>query len=307
MKIQQKNLKSFFTKFTDGSNLRIEETCLYIEKKYHDKATFYDCLAFINHLSSLFSAKSKFGLIAIMISSMDSKMELLNALNLASIGIYKSSFDSLRRALEITLVGLYFDLVKGDEIEFEDKELKNEILGWYESKVNTPFFKKIKSNLPKKGNFKVVCDKLAWITQIQELYNELSDIAHTKGLENSIMEINKTKKFYNTPEFNEETLKLVLNYFIRTTVMIATSYAIHNPILTYGLPVFEKFGPSMKGLYEEHQANILLKIIPENIKQIIMEIVKKDNDIQEKIRKIEEMPVSEDYMRFKTFINTVKL
>lgn len=287
-----KILRFHFNNLWDNPGLRFDESINYINQEYHDKDKFFIANKFTNELISLLTSKSLPALAVKLLSSTDAMEELNTSVNLSFGYLYKSSFDSLRRALEITIIGQYFELVKNSyESAFD----------WVYSKSDTPRFSKMINELLINDDFKEINSRFDWKNKILQHYWDLCNFSHTKGHEKSIISLNKRSIF--KPEINKEALECFLNYYNATVEHISIIYSIQNPILIIGLPVVEKFGYSgTHGFFSEDQAMNLRNLLPEEYLEYIQQLTGFE-DILQKVKEIKELPDSESYLKIKELLD----
>lgn len=276
--------------FVKNIDNRIVESIDFIDSKFQNQVEFNNCLDFSNYVLNSFKSTNERGALIRFFSSMEVKAELENSLNLASICAYKSAFDSLRRALEISVLGCYYEL-------FDD-----EMFDWINSKIRTPTFDKMIKKLSNSVGYSlIVKSDIDWKTEISTLYWDLSGYLHTRGKDKSFYTINSTdKSVFRSPIFNEQSLIDYLNKYILVVKMIAIITTIDNPILLIGLPVHEKFGFNLDlniGLFDEKQSEILNNIIPVNYKTILLKTIQSDESIRNRIDSVKSMSVSDSYIR----------
>jgi len=287
-----KILRFHFNNLWDNPGLRFDESINYINQEYHDKDKFFIANKFTNGFISLLTSKSLPALAVKLLSSTDAMEELNTSVNLSFGYLYKSSFDSLRRALEITIIGQYFELVK-DSYE--------SAFNWVYSKSDTPRFSKMINELLINDYFKEINSRFDWKNNILQHYWDLCDFSHTKGHEKSIISLNKRSIF--KPEINKEALESFLNYYNATVEHISIIYSIQNPILIIGLPVVEKFGyAGTHGFFSEDQAMNLRNLLPVEYLEYIQQLTEFE-DIQQKVKEIKELPDSESYLKIKELLD----
>jgi hypothetical protein len=291
------NIEKTYGRFISGIDDRCNESLNYIDKLYPKREEFYRVNAFSRNLISLITGQSQQGAVIRLFASADSMVELENSLNLALSFQYKSAFDSLRRALEITVLGVYFDLVEND---FE------KIFNWIHSQVDTPPFSRM---VDKISSIKIFIDlniKFGWKDEIKNYYWKLCDYTHTKGLLKSITELNKTN-YFKSKQINLNALNEFLSDYIETIQNIALIYSTNHPILLVGLPILEKFGFKMSiGLFNDLQATNLKQIIPEKYNEYFDNLLKTSDSIQTQIESINKMPISEDYIKIQEILKSIK-
>lgn len=85
------------------------------------------------------------------------------------------------------------------------------------------------------------------------------------------------------PNINFETLESFANFYIKTVKEIVTLLALYNPKILLGLPIDEKFGlnPPFSGFFYEGQAEIVMKLIPDNYQEYFKTL--KENDQENKV------------------------
>jgi hypothetical protein len=277
-----KSIKLQFDSFIKDVDYRTELTYQYFEKYSSKNYDLKDSIEFIEHLIQAISSKNRPGIAGKLFSAVDARLELINSLNVASICLYKSSIDSLRRAFEIIFIACFFDLKNNNE---------KEVFKWLESNKRTPSFSNTIDELFKIGNFKKFNDIVKWDIEVKQFYWELSGYTHTKGISKSIYSVNSTKSFNNTPEFNEESLNNIIELFVKVISFIAINFSLANPILLTGLPVFRKYGVNARlGIFESNQSDLLNKILPNSYRKVICEIVSSDVELQQEIKRIRELP-----------------
>lgn len=287
-----KFLKINFDNFYANPSSRFEESINYLNQDYQEKAVFYRANNFTNNLISLLTAENLQAFAVKLLSSLDAMLELNTSCNLSFMFLYKSSFDSLRRALEITVLGQYYELVQNNT---------DTIFDWMNSKTDTPKFRKMINELSTVKRFSDLNTLFNWKNELQDLYWRLCDFSHTKGHEKSIISLNKSDFF--KPILNIQALEDFLTKYINTVQQIAIIYAINNPILIIGLPTLEKFGfTSQNGLFSDSQAQNLRDLLPERYKEYVVQLIEQDNAIKTRVEEINKMPDSESYTKIKDLL-----
>jgi hypothetical protein len=206
----------------------------------------------------------------------ESSKELEKALSLIVLSFYKNSLDSMRRALELILVGSFFIL------ENQTTEAATE---WLKSNKKTPQFRKIVKEIlghQPYTNCEAECNLSAHITS---LYHKLSDYIHVKGLRKSQREFHPSSHSFDGVEslvFNEKSCKLTLDLFVQTTQTIALICALTTPRLLIGFDLEKKFGlnPPLSGFYEEKQTERLQNLIPAPFHEFIARLRANDPNLK---------------------------
>lgn len=205
--------------------------------------------------------------------------ELEKSLNLIMLSSYKNSYDSMRRALELMIIAAFYVL---DSIDAKKAR------SWLSSNRNTPNFKRAVEELIKHEPY-LNCERQCEFTKhISDIYYELSDYIHVKGVEKSNSRLESA--MYNVHGvhlfvFNESACGKSLNLLIETIRMISLVCALIIPQLLVGLEIYQKFGINgpASGFFTPEQATRICTLIPENFKAFIDELKKCDD-----VRSIEE-------------------
>lgn len=281
-------LKFQFENLWFNPNSRFEESIKHIKECYQDSDSFFAANKFTNFLLNILTAKNSKSLAAKLFSAIDAMEELNLSINLSFMYLYKSSYDSLRRALEITVLGQFYESVEDNpETAFN----------WIKSKTDTPRFNKMVTKLSTNETFGVIDSKFEWKTNLLNHYWNLCDFCHTKGYEKSIVNLNQ--KSILKPDINPQVLDLFVSNYIATVQQIAMIYTVQNPILIVGLPTFEKFGLESKGLFSNEQADNLKSILPDSYRSYLINVIDNNETIQNRINEIKNLPDSEFYLSFK--------
>jgi hypothetical protein len=192
-------------------------------------------------------------------------------------GNYKSSVDHMRRALELTILAIYFSL---DDTDFSKAR------EWMESAEDTPSFsgKMIKS-LIKQDRFKEIDSLHNWSEDIKNHYWKLCDYVHVRGMKKGYRNLNLGSISATCGNrilpINEKTIDVFLKLYIETIQHILVSLYLYNPILLKGVPIDEKFGtnPPIGGYFNETQAELMRKLIPDKYATFLNGLISTDEEI----------------------------
>jgi len=88
-------------------------------------------------------------------------------------GLYKSSLMSLRSCLETTFLAVFYSYPENDK-EYDD---------YWDGKIDTPSFRRVRNFLFEKNNFRAFDAKYGLQREIQDEYRTLSSYIHTRGYE----------------------------------------------------------------------------------------------------------------------------
>ena len=159
----------------------------------------------------------------------EAEYELESSVEFCKLGFYKHAIAALRNVLELGLLSVYWDIEGKSHIDIQK---------WLGSNEPTPFkqivFEKLKTN----PNIKSFDDKHKLFDETAELYKELCDYAHTKGLHFSSHKLSKS----NINTFNEESLRKWLDFMCRAIKTIVTFHILKYPVALQYTPIDNKFG-----------------------------------------------------------------
>ncbi len=205
----------------------------------------------------------------------ESHDELELALLASLMGMYKSVYDHLRRALEITVVGAYFLMSHVSE---------DEAKAWLRSDAETPPFSRAVRGLMLNERFAELEKASGWCSRLKKWYWWLSDAIHVRGSGYSLQAMQPSSFIFNgirALEYSEKHLSRCLDRYIYTVRHIAVCRAAENPILLVGLPLEDKFGinPPMSGFFEPHQSDILWRVLLSSTLQYFKDLIQKDEEV----------------------------
>ncbi len=231
----------------------------FLNSDFIDKELFQSCSVFINQCifqasPSTFESMAKLG----VFPWNEAEVELQQSLTLAYLGLFKSAVDSLRRALEIVIIAIYFS---------DNSIQKKEAKAWLKSEADTPFFSRSLDKIFSRHRFAMLEQELKWKTRTKQFYWKLSNISHTKGIENSLLKIQPTNLVANgipAPSFSAPAFNKFSSLFIACIQEIAVYLSCLNPIILVSLPLFEKFGfnPPLSGFFEEAETDSFRRVLP---------------------------------------------
>lgn len=213
----------------------------------------------------------------------DSWEELQVSFTQVCFGLYKQAFVSLRSALELGILSVYFNI---------NDDGHNAVKEWLNAKdnkeANTPRAETIWKILLSNNNIKVFNEKHNLRQKFDNL-GYLHNYVHTKGAKHS----NRMGLFKpNSQTFEEKLLRKWLISYAEIISLVTTLHLLKYPISVIRFDYRAKFGidlPSFGGL-DEYNINKVAKILPDNYLQDIEEIAKKDPVTQKTIEEISSFP-----------------
>jgi len=199
--------------------------------------------------------------------------------NLCFFGFYKQAMISLRTALELGVLSIYWNL---------DDNAHEIIKNWLNSEEDTPLSKKIWKKLEGHSNFELLQKKYDIKKEFKHLNNFLSNYVHSKGVKycNSIGFRTGCQKF-------EEVGFLIWYKLLeRVTKVIVILYLTKYPIGVIKYDYSKKFGidiPMFGGL-EQFGVEAVERLIGNDVFDIIQDIAKVDENIQRIMGKVSTLP-----------------
>ena len=143
----------------------------------------------------------------------EAAVDMENSIIQAIHGLYKPCIGSLRSCLEMSVLALYF--------QYDEKRL--ELDDWWEGKIDTPPFRKMREYLFEKENFKKFDAEYCLNDDLADLYRKLSAFVHNRGWM-------KWESYFRTPD-NEKDI------WIKNYVGYKGSFLIH--LYKYMYEVFD--------------------------------------------------------------------
>lgn len=290
-KIPTDPFESRFAFLKEGFEIIANYNVDYIQNEFHKKSLLYQCLDFMSYSLSE-TSKADFETLERVwfFPAQEATNELNECLHRTFEAAYKSGYDNLRRALEITVVGAYFSMH-----EINTKDAKD----WLNSQRETPLFSRAIKALQKKQRFDDLEKETLWATNLKKFYWYLSDIIHTRGKNYSLGAIQPSYFSYNsirTKQFSKESLKQLLDTFIETVGNICTCIAITNPILLLGSSIDEKFGfdAPVSGYFGDQQSTDLWNLLIPDTKEYFRKLTSTDLELISISKWINSLPDKSD-------------
>jgi len=214
---------------------------------------------------------------------LESQQELQISFNLVCFGLYKQAFVSLRSALELGLLSVYYNI---------NDDGHNTVKDWLSSKdsydSNTPRAGKVWKILLSNPNIKEFNDKHDLRKTFDEL-GYLHNYVHTKGAKfSNRMGLLKG----NSQTFESNLIIKWLKSYEDVIFLICILHLLKYPLAVVRFDYSKKFGidiPSFGGL-QEYYIDKIAKMLPEGYLKDIEEIAKKDKQTQETIKEIKSFP-----------------
>lgn len=213
---------------------------------------------------------------------MESWDELQISFNLMMFGLYKQAFVSLRSALEVGMLSVYYNI---------NDDGHNAVQIWLKSKNswegNTPRADKIWAILESNSNITSFNEKLKLRQKFDDL-NYLHNYVHTKGVEYS-NRFGHLKSNWQT--FEEGILYKWIDAYEQVIVLILTLHLLKYPIGIIEFEWCKKCGVDNSfPVLELHEIEAIKKILPKGYVDEIKRIAENDSATQALLNHILEMP-----------------
>lgn len=209
--------------------------------------------------------------------------ELQISYNLVCFGLYKQAFVSLRSALELGMLSVYYNI--NDE---GHKMVKDWLSSKDDYEANTPRTSKIWKVLLSNPNI----EKFNKEHSLRERFDELAflhNYVHTKGNKYS----NRLGRFKsNFQTFESDQVENWLKTYEKTASIVCTLHLLKYPIAVIKYDYSKKFGidiPSFGGL-EEYKIEKIRRILPNYYLSSIEKIAESDSATQKTIEEIDSFP-----------------
>lgn len=209
----------------------------------------------------------------------ESYFELESSFEFCKQGFYRHAFFALRCALELVVIGLYFDKKTQTHID---------IRRWIRSESHTPDFRRSLRRLFELEYFRQFDDKFALRQEIEEIYSFLNGYVHTRGFHYS----STGQRLSSINQFNESSLRRYIKIMKNVVKSIIKMMLLKYPIGMQKLPLWEKFGfnvPLGGFLNDLYQRQVLV-VLDDDTKQVLQKISDNDPTVKGIVRAINAMP-----------------
>lgn len=273
--------------FLLGIEKRLDESISYIKEKYINSEILNQAIEFV-HTDMSDAVKSTMDQLRTIgfYPIVEAELELDYAMKHALFGSYKAAFSDLRRALELTVLSVYFT---SNEVH------RKKAHEWMNSSSDTPFMGTMLKELIKCERFSNLNRQFKWKDNLNKLYWAISDFAHNKGRDKSYNTLNRVTFGMggsHLTNINTETLGVFLDHYLETVREMVTILALYNPVILVGLPIDEKFGfeGPFSGFYGEYQSNLLSLLLPDKYNSYFEDLKRTDDEIKSVENWIHSMP-----------------
>ncbi len=213
--------------------------------------------------------------------------ELESSIQLCKLGFYKHAIIALRNVLELGLLSVYWDIDGNSHIN---------IPKWLSSNEQTPFHSKVIEELKKNKQIVAFDEEHNIFTPIRDLYHELCDFSHTKGISFSSTELSRG----NFNRFNGESIRRWLDFMERVVKIVITIHILQYPVGLQDINLFGKFGlnPPIGGLLRSNDVERVRKFLDKGILETLQTISDADLDASRIAQQINDLPdITQDQIR----------
>jgi hypothetical protein len=213
---------------------------------------------------------------------LESHYELECSFELCNQGFYRHSFFALRSALELAVLGLYYD---------KDDQAETDIQKWLHSDQDTPRFTALLAGLFKSDRFREFDGQFGLREAVKELYSGqggLSDHVHVRGYNYS----SHAHFRANFNRFNESSLRRYVQFMERVVKAVIAMMMLKYPIGMQRLPLFAKYGfnPPAGGFLDEDSQPVVVAVLDEAVREALQQLSDNDPDVHETVRSIIALP-----------------
>ena len=209
----------------------------------------------------------------------EGEYELDSSIQLCKLGFYKHAIIALRNALELGILSVYWD---------RDGNSHMNIPKWLSSGEPTPFRDKVTKALKKNKRIEVFDKQHNIFREIKNLYGELSDFSHTKGMHFSSLELTES----NANTFNGSSVRKWLEFLERVVKVIITLHILQYPVGLQNIDLFRKYGlnPPAGGFLEQYQADSIRTFLGREVAETLQTISDADPIASYIAQQINDMP-----------------
>ena len=189
--------------------------------------------------------------------------------------------------MERCLLSVYWDIDGNSHVN---------IPKWASSNEPTPFQNKVIKALKKNERIVVFDKEHSIFMQITDLYRELSDFSHTKGIRFSATALSKA----NFNRFNEDSITQWLDLAERVVKIVIAVHILQYPVGLQDIDLFGKFGlnPPMGGFLGSSDQGLIREFLDKEVLVTLQSISDSDPDATLLAQQIHELPdITKDQIR----------
>ncbi|WP_447948096.1 hypothetical protein [Microbacterium maritypicum] len=211
----------------------------------------------------------------------EAENEVKTSITLVRFGLYKQAMTSLRSALELGLLAVYWD---ADDRAYAD------IREWLRGAQHTPMNKEVKrrlSSIP--GVARYVERDPEFFGRVQGLFNGLGGYVHTRGLKHAARGI---VKITNVPTFSAEPFDTWAKALHEVTRTVLAVHLLKYPLALQYTPLTDKFGMDrpMGYFVTPRTRDRFRSILTEEARDILQELSDADDDAVARAKWVNDQP-----------------
>lgn len=216
----------------------------------------------------------------------EAEREAKTSVTLARMGLYKQALTSLRSALELGLLAVYWDADDQSHVDIQD---------WWRGSERTPENRKVEQRLQRiPGVASYLTRDPEFFARVRSLGDSLGGYVHTRGGRYSTVGL---VPITNLPKFTVGAMRKWADRLLEVAQVVLAVHLMKYPVGLQVTPLSEKFGlnPPWGGFVEPWVRDEFREFLPEEIRDALQEISDSDTDALERAAWINEQPdISED-------------
>lgn len=211
----------------------------------------------------------------------EAEREAKTSVTLARMGLYKQALTSMRSALELGLLSVFWDA---------DDQSHVDIQGWWLGGERTPQNRIVEQRLQRiPGVTSYLTRDPAFFVRVRELGDSLGAYVHTRGGQYSTAGL---VPFTNLPTFGAAPLQMWVDRLVEVAQAVLAVHLMKYPVGLQVTPLSEKFGlnPPGGGFVEPWVRDQFRAFLPTDIRDALQEVSNSDTDALERAAWINDHP-----------------
>jgi hypothetical protein len=203
----------------------------------------------------------------------EAEREALTSVTLARMGLYKQALTSLRSALELGLLAVYWDADDQSHVDSQD---------WWRGSERTPQNRKVEERLQAiPGVASYLAHDPDFFARVRALGDSLGGYVHTRGGRYSTSGL---VPITNLPVFSADALQLWADRLVEVAQTVLAVHLMKYPVGLQVTPLSEKFGlnPPAGGFVEPWVRDRFRAFLPETVRDALQHVSDNDADALER-------------------------
>ncbi|MBT2519107.1 hypothetical protein J7E29_16820 [Streptomyces sp. ISL-90] len=213
--------------------------------------------------------------------TIEAEREAKTSVTLARMGLYKQALTSLRSALELGLLAVYWDADDQSHVDIQD---------WWRGSERTPHTRNVEQRLQRTpGVASYLTRDAEFFERVRELGDSLGGYVHTRGGRYSTAGL---VPITNLPVFAVDAMRVWADRLVDVAQAVLAVHLMKYPVGLQVTPLSEKFGlnPPAGGFVEPWVRDRFRAFLPEGVRDALQEISDSDTDALERAAWINEHP-----------------